>query len=85
MHAPDRVYNEGGPDPYMRGMLLSEGKPAGDALESGFSDSARSMLFQLNQKISTDIVALNIQRGREQGIRSYWDYRRCVVTCSYVI
>ena len=76
LHASVRIWNEGGIDPYMRGMLASTGRLAGEALERGFSDSIRTMLFELNQKIPVDIVALNIQRGRDHGLNTYWEYRR---------
>ena len=75
LHASPRIWNEGGVDPYIRGMLLMEGKPAGQVLETGFSDSIRERLFELNRVSNTDLLSLDIQRGRDHGLRTYWDYR----------
>ena len=78
LHASMRLWHEGGVDPLLRGMLSTEGKPAGEALNEGFSDSVREKLFQLNQEISSDLVSLNIQRGRDHGLARFWEYRKHV-------
>ena len=75
-HASQKIYNEGGIDALIRGMLVPPGRPAKDALANGFHKMVRDFLFAFNQNIPADLVSINIQRGRDHGLQPYMEYRR---------
>jgi len=75
-HASDKIYNEGGIDPFIRGMLVPPARPAQDALSNGFHKMVREFLFAFNQHIPVDLVAINIQRGRDHALQPWLQYRR---------
>jgi len=64
--SPGRVLRQGGMDPILRGMILT----ACQKIDTTASDSVRNFLFGTNTK-GFDLVAVNIQRGRDHGIPDY--------------
>ena len=63
---PGRVLREGGIEPLIRGMLVQKAQN----VDLQFSDSVRNFLFGTNT-MGLDLVAINIQRGRDHGIPDY--------------
>jgi len=72
--APYLIVEEGGIDPILRGLLRASGKKMED--ESPVAEAVIERLWELTEKFSLDLGALNTQRGRDHGLRSYLDYRR---------
>jgi hypothetical protein len=64
--SPGRVLRQGGIDPMLRGMILT----ACQKVDTKAADSVRNFLFGTNTK-GFDLVAINIQRGRDHGIPDY--------------
>lgn len=73
--APDRISDEGGIDPILRGVadMLTE------ELDTQIVDGLRNFLFGPPGAGGLDLAALNIQRGRDHGLPSYNEYRSALV------
>ena len=72
--APHRYYFEGGLDPLIRGLF---GVPAKIKTPRQIMNSELTeKLFHLLRHVAQDLASLNIQRGRDHGLRGYADYRR---------
>ena len=64
--SPGRVMKQGGIDPILRGMIWT----ASQEVDTKAVDGVRNFLFGTNTK-GFDLVAINIQRGRDHGIADY--------------
>ncbi|XP_018410495.1 PREDICTED: myeloperoxidase-like [Nanorana parkeri] len=69
-----RIVNEGGIDPFLRGMLANFAKL--NRQNQMVDDELRERLFKMVQRIGLDLAAINIQRGREHGLPGYNAWRR---------
>ena len=69
---PDRIVNEGGIDPVLRGLA---GQVCQD-IDVFVIDEVRNFLFGLPGSGGFDLASLNIQRGRDHGLASYNATRR---------
>lgn len=58
-------------NPILRGLM----EDPSFAMETTFPDSMRNFLFANGDKFGKDLLAINIQRGREHGLGTYNDYR----------
>lgn len=63
---PGRVIREGGIEPLIRGMMVQKAQ----RVDLQFADSVRNFLFGTNT-MGLDLVAINIQRGRDHGLPDY--------------
>lgn len=72
--APQRLRDEGGIEPLLRGLAL---QPA-QSLDPMIVDDLRNFLFGPPQAGGLDLAALNIQRGRDHGLPSYNGLRRAL-------
>jgi len=68
---PDRLVNEGGIEPILRGLASQ----ACSAIDTELVDDVRNFLFGLPGAGGFDLASLNIQRGRDHGLPSYNDAR----------
>ncbi len=68
---PDRILNEGGVDPILRGVALGHAQ----AIDASLVDDVRNFLFGAPGSGGLDLAALNIQRGRDHGLASYNETR----------
>lgn len=64
---PDRIVNEGGIEPLLRGLASQ----ACSAIDTELVDDVRNFLFGPPGAGGFDLAALNIQRGRDHGLPSY--------------
>ncbi|MCB0215685.1 MAG: hypothetical protein KDH92_03540, partial [Chloroflexi bacterium] len=64
---PDRLISEGGIEPILRGL----GVQPTQAIDPYVVDDVRSFLFGAPGSGGLDLVALNIQRGRDHGLPGY--------------
>jgi len=64
---PDRLSNEGGIDPVLRGIVTQ----IAQALDVQIVDDLRNFLFGPPGAGGFDLAALNIQRGRDHGLADY--------------
>lgn len=71
--SPGRVLRQGGIDPILRGMIFT----ACQEVDTKAADGVRNFLFGTNTK-GFDLVAINIQRGRDHGIPDYNTLRQGV-------
>jgi hypothetical protein len=73
--APDRIIDEGGIDPLLRGVadMVTE------ELDAQIVDGLRNFLFGPPGAGGLDLAALNIQRGRDHGLPTYSEYREALV------
>uniref|UniRef100_A0A915ILR4 Ig-like domain-containing protein n=1 Tax=Romanomermis culicivorax TaxID=13658 RepID=A0A915ILR4_ROMCU len=71
--APEKLLDEGGIDPLLRGLYASPAKLStpGQFLNRELTEH----LFAKAHEVSLDLASLNIQRGRDHAIGSYTDYR----------
>ncbi|MDF1860123.1 MAG: peroxidase family protein [Verrucomicrobiales bacterium] len=69
---PDRITDEGGIDPILRGLAR---QPA-QAINTRLVDDMRNFLFGPPGAGGFDLAALNIQRGRDHGLPGYNEVRR---------
>ena len=69
--APDRITNEGGIEPILRG--LASQRP--QEIDVHIVDEVRNFLFGPPGAGGFDLASLNIQRGRDHGLGSYNDLR----------
>jgi hypothetical protein len=69
--APNRIINEGGIEPLLRGLA---GQICQD-IDTYLVDDVRNFLFGDPGSGGFDLAALNIQRGRDHGLPSYNDTR----------
>lgn len=72
--APDRLLNEGGVDPLMRGMFASPAKQLKS--DQFLNRELTEKLFVQAVDVALDLAALNVQRGRDHGLPSYFEWRR---------
>jgi len=68
---PERVTEEGGLDPILRGAV----RQPSQEIDTNIVDELRNFLF-LKKGIGLDLAAINIQRGREAGIPDYNTVRK---------
>lgn len=72
LFAPYLLYNAGGIDPLLRGLISS---PVRDNSKPGtVSDELTENFFKNNEDVPLDLAAINIQRGRDHGIPGYKKY-----------
>ncbi|XP_070556078.1 peroxidasin homolog isoform X2 [Ptychodera flava] len=73
---PWRIVEQGGIEPILRGFIA---KPAKQLIPVEImTDKLTEHLFEITNTIGLDLMALNIQRGRDHGLRSYNVWRaRC--------
>ena len=64
---PDRIVNEGGIEPLLRGLASQ----ACSAIDSQLVDDVRNFLFGPPGAGGFDLASLNIQRGRDHGLPPY--------------
>lgn len=64
---PDRIVNEGGIDPIIRGAAMN----VAQSLDTTVVDDVRNFLFGPPGSGGLDLAALNIQRGRDHGLADY--------------
>jgi hypothetical protein len=64
---PDRIVNEGGIEPLLRGLASQ----ACSAIDTEIVDDVRNFLFGPPGAGGFDLASLNIQRGRDHGLSSY--------------
>lgn len=69
--SPDQISENGGIDPILRG--IADG--TAQALDTQVVEDVRSFLFGAPGSGGLDLVALNIERGRDLGVASYNDLR----------
>ncbi|CAD5206024.1 unnamed protein product [Bursaphelenchus okinawaensis] len=71
--APERLISQGGIDPLLRGLFATPMKrPSPSKL---LTDALTERLFYRSENVSMDLAAINIQRGRDHGLRGYLEYR----------
>ncbi len=68
---PDRLVNEGGIEPILRGLATQACAP----IDTELVDDVRNFLFGDPSDGGFDLAALNIQRGRDHGLPSYNEAR----------
>ena len=71
---PDRVVNEGGIEPLLRGLASQ----ACSAIDTEIVDDVRNFLFGPPGAGGFDLASLDIQRGRDHGLSSY-NYTRQIM------
>jgi hypothetical protein len=69
--APQRITDEGGIEPILRGLAAQ----ACQGIDPYVVDDVRNFLFGLPGSGGFDLASLNIQRGRDHGLKSYNDVR----------
>ncbi|KAJ8286120.1 hypothetical protein GJAV_G00034770 [Gymnothorax javanicus] len=69
---PWRVIFQGGLDPLLRGLVGGKAKLNA---QDGINDELRNKLFEFTSKLSLDLAALNMQRGRDHGLPGYNAWR----------
>lgn len=71
---PDRLTNEGGIEPILRGLAAQ----ACSRIDTEIVDDVRNFLFGAPGSGGFDLASLNIQRGRDHGLPSYNEARFAV-------
>ena len=69
--APQRIIDEGGIDPFLRGLASQ----VSQKVDNYIIDDVRNFLFGPPGSGGFDLASLNIQRGRDHGLASYNDVR----------
>lgn len=71
--APYRLLEEGGIDPFLRGLFAAPAKKRmpGEFLNTELTEK----LFVMANAIGQDLASLNVQRSRDHGLQFYNDYR----------
>ncbi len=69
---PERVTEEGGIEPIIRGMV----KMPAQKIDTLVIDELRNVLFPVGRGNGLDLVAMNIQRGRDHGLPDYNSVRK---------
>lgn len=64
---PDRLINEGGIDPVLRGLMAARAQE----FDAKVIDDVRNLLFGPPGAGGLDLASLNIQRGRDHGLADY--------------
>ncbi|KPM07265.1 peroxinectin-like protein 6 [Sarcoptes scabiei] len=65
---PSHIYGNGALDDLIRGVLFHKS----ERFDSIFTEDIKNLLFaQQNQRFGLDLMAINIQRGRDHGIPTY--------------
>ncbi|XP_043196790.1 peroxidasin homolog isoform X2 [Amphibalanus amphitrite] len=72
--APWRLVQEGGIDPVLRGLFARPAKAS--APDQLLNSELTEKLFALHHRVSLDLAAMNIQRGRDHGLPGYNAWRR---------
>lgn len=72
--APDRLLNEGGIDPLIRGLIATQAKLR--TSEQLLNKELTEKLFAKAEEIALDLAALNIQRGRDHALPGYLEWRK---------
>jgi peroxidase len=72
--APDRLVEEGGIEPLLRGLAMQRA----ENVDPYIVDDVRNFLFGPPGSGGFDLAALNIQRGRDHGLASYNDTREAM-------
>lgn len=70
--SPDRIANEGGIDPILRGLAAQTAQE----IDTRLVDDVRNFLFGPPGAGGFDLASLNIQRGRDHGLPGYNEVRR---------
>lgn len=71
---PDRIVNEGGIEPLLRGLASQ----ACSSIDTELVDDVRNFLFGPPGAGGFDLASLNMQRGRDHGLPSYNDAREAI-------
>ncbi len=71
---PERLINEGGIEPVLRGLASRRSQ----SIDNKLVDDIRNFLFGPPGAGGFDLASLNIQRGRDHGLPSYNDVRRAM-------
>ncbi|XP_061589166.1 eosinophil peroxidase-like [Cololabis saira] len=71
---PWRIIFEGGLDPLLRGLIRRPAKL--NTQDHMMVDALRERLFMFVKRLSLDLAALNMQRGRDHGLPGYNAWRR---------
>ncbi len=69
---PERVAQEGGIEPIIRGMT----KMAAQKVDTLIIDELRNVLFPVGRGNGLDLAAMNLQRGRDHGLPDYNSVRK---------
>jgi hypothetical protein len=69
--APEKIIDEGGIDPILRGMAVG----ASQKVDAKITNELRNFLFTPPTIFNLDLATLNIQRGRDHGLGSYNEVR----------
>lgn len=69
---PERIANEGGIEPVLRGMIHM---PA-QKIDTLIVDELRNALFPVGRHNGLDLASLNIQRGRDHGLPDFNSVRK---------
>ena len=71
--SPNKIREEGGIEPLLRGLLKSPAKLR--SADSAINNNLTEALFAEANEVALDLAALNIQRGRDHGLPSYTAWR----------
>jgi len=70
--SPFAIYEENSIDGFVRGLTTQ----AVQSFDSSFTEELTERLFQGNDSHGMDLVALNVQRGRDHGLPPYLEWRK---------
>ncbi|NXX98938.1 PERM Myeloperoxidase, partial [Centropus bengalensis] len=69
-----RIVKEGGIDPFLRNLMVSQAKLM--TQQQMVVDDLRDRMFEQVERIGFDLPALNMQRGRDHGLAGYNSWRQ---------